>query len=59
MSYSIDYFSRQLRELVDDYYHQQLTVIEYRQKRKMILDQLDSEINHINSTSEMRYQQVE
>jgi hypothetical protein len=48
VSAKIDYFARQLRELVDAYYHQQMTVINYRQERKILLDNLDSEVNHIS-----------
>ena len=55
----MDHFTRQLRELVDDYYHQQISVIEYRQMRKVILDQADSDINHITHEENMSFQQVE
>ena len=59
MSYTIEHFAKQLRGLVNDYYLQQITVIEYRQERKAILDQADSDINHISALSEMWYQEVD
>ena len=59
MSYSIEHFAIQLRGLVAEYYHQKITVIEYRQERKIILDQADSDINHINRLVEMEYQKDE
>lgn len=59
MSYSIEHFAIQLRGLVAEYYRQKITVIEYRQERKIILDQADSDINHINRLMEVEYQKNE
>lgn len=47
----IDAFATQLRKLTDDYYHQLITLEEYRQQRKVILDEVDSEINHVRQNA--------
>lgn len=44
MSNAMLKYSQQLRRLIDDYYHQQLSVDEYRAQRKLIFDQIDSEL---------------
>lgn len=45
-------YSQQLRRLIDDYYHQQLSADEYRAQRKLIFDQLESEMTGRSSSSE-------
>lgn len=40
-------FSRQLRELADNYSDQRITFADYRTKRKDILDKIDSNMNGI------------
>lgn len=36
-------YSQQLRQLVDEYYHQQMPLETYRAQRKLIFDQIESE----------------
>jgi len=43
MSADMTTYSQQLRQLVDEYYHQQLPLETYRAQRKLILDQIESE----------------
>lgn len=43
MSADMATYSQQLRQLVDEYYHQQMPLELYRAQRKLILDQIESE----------------
>lgn len=43
MSDDMTIYSQQLRRLVDEYYHQQITVEDYRAQRKIIFDQIEME----------------
>ncbi|MBI3560581.1 MAG: hypothetical protein HY080_02545 [Gammaproteobacteria bacterium] len=43
----IEEYSKQLRQLNSEYYYQKISLDEYRQRRKIILIQLDYEINHL------------
>ena len=44
MSDDMTKYAQQLRQLTDDYYHQQLTLAEYRAQRKQILDHIEKEL---------------
>lgn len=43
MSTDMTTYSQQLRQLVDEYYHQQMPLETYRAQRKLIFDQIESE----------------
>ena len=43
MSDGMTMYSQQLRRLVDEYYHQQISVEDYRTQRQMIFDQIEME----------------
>lgn len=43
MSEEMEKYSQQLRQLVDGYYHQQMSADAYHAQRKMILDQIENE----------------
>jgi len=45
MSDDMTMYSQQLRWLVDEYYHQQITVDEYHAQRKIIFDKIEMESN--------------
>lgn len=36
-----------LRTLSDDYYHNRLSFVEYRQQRKMLIDLIDEDLNGV------------
>lgn len=44
MSVDIQKYSPQLRRLVEEYYHRQITMEDYRLQRKRMLDQLEMEL---------------
>lgn len=44
MSDDMEKYSQQLRQLVDEYYHQQLTVEEYRAHRKLLFDEIEIQL---------------
>lgn len=44
MSSVLEKYSAQLRQVVDDYYHNQMTLSEYRAQRNIILDCIEIEI---------------
>lgn len=46
---NINDYSMRLRELSDDYANQRLLPEEYRMQRKILLDQIDSQMNGIDS----------
>jgi hypothetical protein len=43
MSAEIRNYAQQLRRMVEEYYHRQLTLEDYRAQRKLLLDQLERE----------------
>ena len=43
MSEDMSHYSQQLRQLVDDYYHQQIPLETYRAQRKLLFDQIEAE----------------
>lgn len=45
-------YSQQLRRLIDEYYHQQISVDDYRAQRKLIFDQIEKEFAGGNIGSE-------
>jgi hypothetical protein len=47
-------YTLQLRRLIEDYYHQQLTVDEYRARRKLIFDAIERESAGGESSGEAR-----
>ena len=40
----LERYSQQLRQMVDDYYHGQLTFPEYVAQRKAVLDRIEEEL---------------
>lgn len=44
MNPEIRKYAQQLRRLVEEYYHRQMTMDDYRMQRKRILDQLEAEL---------------
>lgn len=44
MSQVLEKYSQQLRQVVDDYYHNQMTLEEYRTQRNIILDSIENEV---------------
>lgn len=56
MNADMEKYSQQLRQLVDEYYHQQMPLDAYRAQRKLILDQIESE--YAASTHNSEGQQV-
>ncbi len=46
MTTGIDSYAAQLRKLTEDYYNQLISMQDYRQQRKQILDEIDAEFNH-------------
>ena len=50
-------YSDAIRELADDYYNQRLTLEEYREQRKTLLDKIDEEYNGIVIVTEEDNQQ--
>lgn len=44
MSEVIKNYAQQLRQIVDDHYHQQITRDEYQAQRKIIFDCIESEL---------------
>lgn len=40
---SMEKYSQHLRQLVDDYYRQHMTLFEYRAERKILFDAIESE----------------
>ena len=44
MSSVLEKYSQQLRQVVDDYYHNQMTLSEYRAQRDVILDCIEMEV---------------
>ena len=60
MSTDMTIYSQQLRQLVDEYYHQQMPLETYRAQRKLIFDQIESEYAASMHTSENQHtEQVE
>lgn len=47
-------YSQQLRRLIDDYYHQQMTSDDYRAQRKLIFDDIEREFTGRNNNNETR-----
>lgn len=43
MSEDMEKYSQQLRQLVEEYYQQQLSRADYRAQRKVLFDQIESE----------------
>lgn len=54
MNVEIGKYALQLRRLVEEYYHQQMTMDDYRLQRKRILDQLEMELAADADTSAAR-----
>lgn len=52
MSEDMEKYSQQLRQLVEEYYQQQLSFEEYRAQRKLIFDQIESEYAASNQAGE-------
>ncbi len=44
MSDDMTLYAQQLRWLVDEYYHQQITADDYRAQRKLIFDKIEMEL---------------
>lgn len=44
MREAMERYSQQLRQIVDDYYHGQLTFSEYVAQRKTVLDRIEQEL---------------
>lgn len=45
-------FSKMLRDLSSDYYRRAITSAEYRQRRKILLDEIDAEYNRYSLDNE-------
>lgn len=45
-------YAQLLRRLIDEYYHQQITVDDYRAQRKLIFDQIEKESAGGNNSCE-------
>lgn len=54
MSVEIGKYALPLRRLVEEYYHRQMSLDEYRLQRKRILDQLEMELAGNAGTPEAR-----
>ena len=54
MSDAMIKYAQQLRQLVNEYYHQQLTFDDYRAQRKIIFDHIEKELAGGNNGSELR-----
>ena len=52
MSNDMIKYAPQLRRLIDDYYHQQITVEDYKAQRKLIFDQIEKELAGVIADSE-------
>lgn len=48
MREAMERYSQQLRQIVDDYYHGQLTFSEYVVQRKTVLDRIEQELQLSN-----------
>lgn len=51
--------SQQLRQIVDDYYHGQLTFPEYVAQRKAVLDRIEEELQLSNRNEPCRIDEAE
>ena len=47
-------YAQQLRRLIDEYYHQQLTFDDYRAQRKLIFDHIEKELAGGDNNREAR-----
>jgi hypothetical protein len=54
MSDDMRIYSQQLRQLVDEYYHQQISVDVYHAQRKLIFDKIEMEQAGDSGSSETR-----
>ena len=54
MSDDMTKYSQQLRQLVAEYYHQQMTVDAYRAQRKLILDEIEVQFVGINMRGDVQ-----
>jgi hypothetical protein len=52
MSDGMQKYAQQLRWLVDDYYHRQITLDDYRAQRKVIFDRIEVEFASDNKGNE-------
>lgn len=53
MRHDMDKYSQQLRQIVDDYFHGQLTLPEYVAQRKLVLDHIEDGLKS-GSSDEMQ-----
>lgn len=54
MSNDIKKYSEQLRQILDDYYHNQISLEDYRAQRKFVLDSIEHELAGADSDEDRK-----